>query len=137
MLVQAGGNGNVFSYNYSRNPHRSEWPHDYASDLCLHGNYPFANLFEGNVVYNAQIDNSHGISGHLNTLFRNSVGHYGFIMTSNTDKQNILANDITDSNVGHGLFVIFGNDHEVKGNRQANVWQKYKIVPKNSSISTH
>ncbi|WP_372365660.1 glycosyl hydrolase family 28-related protein [Candidatus Uabimicrobium sp. HlEnr_7] len=132
MLVQAGANGNVFSYNYSFDPHRSEWPHDYASDLCLHGNYPFANLFEGNIVYNAQMDNSHGISGHLNTLFRNSIGHYGFIMTSNTNQQNILANDITDA--GRGLFILLGKEHQSKGNRKANIWGNYNSLPKNSTV---
>ena len=47
LILQAGANGNVLSYNHSVDPF---WtgvllPADAAGDLVLHGNYPYANLF--------------------------------------------------------------------------------------------
>lgn len=51
MLVQAGANCNVFEFNYSRDQH---WTGEnlitHGPDLCLHGNYPYGNLFEYNFV---------------------------------------------------------------------------------------
>ena len=47
MLLQAGVNGNVFGYNYSREPQRTEFPSEVSGDVVLHGNYPFANLVRG------------------------------------------------------------------------------------------
>lgn len=44
ILLQAGPNGNVIGYNYNREGKSDSHP-DYASDISLHGNYPYANLF--------------------------------------------------------------------------------------------
>ncbi|MBM4395981.1 MAG: hypothetical protein FJ087_09850 [Deltaproteobacteria bacterium] len=52
MMVTTGANGNVFGYNYSRDPYRSETINDFSGDISVHGHWPFANLFEGNVVAN-------------------------------------------------------------------------------------
>ena len=69
LMVQFGANGNVFSYNYSREPA--------MSDLSLHGWFPYANLFEGNVASQAYVDNAWGRSGPDNTFFRNRLmAHY-------------------------------------------------------------
>ena len=72
MLVQAGANCNVFSYNYSR---EQDWNYNpkLGPDLCLHGNYPFGNLFEQNVVCQISADNEHGVNGPYNTFLRNWV----------------------------------------------------------------
>jgi len=48
MMVKTGSNGNIFSYNYSQEPTRSEPISDFSGDISLHGHYAFANLFEGN-----------------------------------------------------------------------------------------
>jgi hypothetical protein len=70
MLVQAGANCNVFTYNYSTDQY---WTGESGQgpDLCLHGNYPFANLFEHNIVEHIEADNSHGNNGPYNAFVRN------------------------------------------------------------------
>jgi hypothetical protein len=81
MLLQAGANGNVFGYNYSREATRTEFVSDASGDIVAHGNYPFANLFEGNIVQHAWLDNSHNANGPFNTLFRNRAEHAGINVT--------------------------------------------------------
>lgn len=69
LMVQFGANGNVFAYNYSREPA--------MSDISLHGWFPYANLFEGNVAAQVYVDNAWGRSGPDNTFFRNRLtAHY-------------------------------------------------------------
>lgn len=70
VLLQAGVNGNVISYNYSFDPYWEEalYPSDFGGDLVCHGNFVFANLFEGNICSKMSIDNSHGINGPYNTF---------------------------------------------------------------------
>lgn len=132
MLLQAGANGNVFAYNYSVEPFWEETlsPSDAAGDLVLHGNYPYANLFEGNIGQNIIIDNSHEINGPINTFFRNRGESYGFIMFPNppSDKQNIIGNEITSPESSKGIFLTFGNDHLIHGNRV-----KGGIIPENTT----
>ena len=71
ILVQAGANCNVFSYNYSR---EQDWNYIWQGpDICLHGNYPFGNLFEQNVVGQISADNAHGTNGPYNVFLRNYV----------------------------------------------------------------
>jgi hypothetical protein len=50
--------------------------------MVLHGNYPFANLFEGNINQNTVIDNSHGKNGPYNTFFRNRSELWGVVMNN-------------------------------------------------------
>jgi hypothetical protein len=121
MLLQAGANGNVFSYNYSFNPF---WtgvlsPSNSAGDAVLHGNYPFANLFEGNICQNIVIDNSHAKNGPYNTFFRNRAELYGVFMSSTqvTDTVQFLGNEITNTGATFGLYTIFGNGHNQFGNK--------------------
>jgi hypothetical protein len=72
MLVQAGANGNVFAYNYSHEPYAIlDGIGSYEdSDLTCHGNYPFCNLYECNVVAFIELDKVHGANGPYNTFFR-------------------------------------------------------------------
>lgn len=118
MLVQAGANGNVFAYNYSFDPFwvQSPFPSYAAGDLVLHGNYPFCNLFEGNIVQNMVIDDSHGKNGPYNTLFRNRGELYGLVMNNNpaSDNQNFAGNEITNN--AQGLYLISGTGHLEFGN---------------------
>jgi len=95
ILLQAGPNGNVIGYNYSREGTSDSHP-GYASDLCLHGNYPFANLFEGNIAGHIWIDNSHnGANGPLNTFFRNRAETAGYNMTDpRAHRQNVAGNEL-------------------------------------------
>ncbi len=52
MIAQSGANGNVFAFNYSREPYWTDvsLPANSAGDLVMHGNYPYMNLAEGNTV---------------------------------------------------------------------------------------
>lgn len=118
ILVQSGANGNVFSYNYSREPFKSESaPNDLAGDIVLHGNYPYANLFEGNIVQNIVVDASHYINGPFNTFFRNRAELYGILFNSGSgDSSNIAGNEITSVIPNYGLYFIAGNGNLEYGN---------------------
>jgi hypothetical protein len=119
MIAKQGANGNVFGYNYSRETNRSETIADYAADICLHGHYAFANLFEGNIVQNLQIDQTWGPSGPFNTFFRNKIENYGVIMTSGaveSDRQNFAGNDISNAAILHGFYSLAGVGHFEFGN---------------------
>lgn len=119
MLVQAGANGNVFSFNYSFDPFWSTAPSNSAGDIVLHGNYVYSNLFEQNVIQNIVIDNSHGPNGPHNTFLRNRSESYGiFFSASNSPDQNFLGNDITNSSFPYSLlnYNIQGSGHFIHGN---------------------
>lgn len=119
MITKQGANGNVFGYNYSREPNRSEAIADYAADMCLHGHYAFANLYEGNIGQNLQIDQAWGPSGPFNTFFRNKIELYGIIMSSGTvqsDRQNFVGNDVSNTTLFHGLYMLTGSGHFEFGN---------------------
>jgi len=128
IILQAGANGNVFGYNYSRNPFWTgvSLPSNAAGDMVLHGNYPYTNLFEGNTVQNIVIDDSHGINGNYNTFFRNRAELYGFFMNSGTPthNQNIVGNEITNTTFPLGLYSLSGTGHFEFGNNHKGI-----IVP--------
>ncbi|MFT4758448.1 MAG: hypothetical protein ACI9XO_001623 [Paraglaciecola sp.] len=130
MLLQAGANGNVFAYNYSIAPYWTGtlFPDDAAGDLVLHGNYPYANLFEGNVVQNIVIDDSHGKNGPLNTFFRNRTELYGFFTSflSPTDYLNVTGNSVLTNGVSP-IFMLNGTNHFAYGNYFQNT-----VLPENT-----
>ena len=116
---QTGANGNVLSYNYSIDPNRSESPSNLGADISLHGHYPFANLFEGNIVQNIQIDQTWGPSGPFNTFFRNRAELYGILMTSGTiqsDSLNFVGNEVPNTGFLLGNYVLAGTAHFEYGN---------------------
>lgn len=119
VLMQAGVNGNVIGYNYSINPYWTDVifsPPNSAGEIVLHGNYPYANLIEGNSVQQIVIDNSHGKNGPNNTVFRNKTAGYGIFMNSGAgNSTNIVGNDITNSSLG--LYTLTGSDNYQYGNR--------------------
>jgi hypothetical protein len=122
MMVKTGANGNVFYYNYSREVNRSEWPNNYGGDISLHGHYPFANLFEGNIVQNIIIDHYWGPSGPYNTFFRNRAETYGIIFTpgnpTTSNDQHIVGNDVDYNGISWigGPYSITGSNHIQHGN---------------------
>lgn len=71
MTVGTGANCNVFVYNYSREQTSPEL--QVLGDICLHGRYPYANLFEQNVVCQISADNTHHKNGPYNAFLRNWV----------------------------------------------------------------
>jgi hypothetical protein len=74
MILEHGGCGNVYGYNYSRDPvnEKGAGTDFMMSDLALHGGHPYMNLFEGNVAAHIGCDNVLGSSRH-NTFFRNRI----------------------------------------------------------------
>lgn len=120
IILQSSANGNVISYNYSKDPYWTGTilPSNAAGDIVLHGNYPYMNLFEGNICQNIVIDNSHGVNGPYNTFFRNRAELYGIFMNNNpaSDKQNFIANEITNPLLG--LYSLQGNGHFEYGNNR-------------------
>ena len=120
MMVKTGANGNAFAYNYSRDPFRSEGLSDLSGDISLHGHYPFANLFEGNIIQNIIIDHYWGPSGPLNTFFRNRAELWGIIMTQSdttgTSEQNFVGNECTNTSFMYGRFALKGTDNFVYAN---------------------
>ena len=105
MVAKQGANGNVFGYNYSFDPNRTEFPSDGGGDLLLHGHYAFANLFEGNICQNIIIDQSWGPSGPCNTFFRNRALLYGIGIIDTTVasvQENFVGNEITNSGIANG-----------------------------------
>jgi hypothetical protein len=121
LLLQAGANGNVLAYNFSENPYWTDvsLPANSAGDLVLHGNYPYANLMEGNIVQNAVIDASHGINGPGNTFFRNRMELYGLFIdpTTPTDSLIFVGNEVTNRFFIYGLWLDSGTGHFQYGNR--------------------
>ena len=125
MLLQAGANGNVFTYNYSFDPNWSDVsffiPTNSAGELVLHGNWPYANLFEQNIVDNIVIDNSHGANGTHNTFFRNRANGYGiFFNDASSPSQNFVGNEVTNGSLpspyNQFSYNILGVDQFVYGN---------------------
>lgn len=117
MMVKQGANGNVFAYNYSFEPTRKELISNYSGDISMHGHYPFANLFEGNIVHNIMVDKYWGASGPDNTLFRNRVMLYGIIYSPTAGNyHNIVGNEVTNRSFFMGKVLLPGTGHLIKGN---------------------
>ncbi|NQT26887.1 hypothetical protein HQ585_16140, partial [candidate division KSB1 bacterium] len=98
MIVGGGANCNVYDYNYSR---EQKWDEDdevyglgiKGPDICIHGKYSYANLFEGNVADRIWLDAYHGTSGPYNTIFRNRTNQNEPIIIFNADYTNVIGND--------------------------------------------
>ncbi|MGB0431574.1 MAG: T9SS type A sorting domain-containing protein [Bacteroidia bacterium] len=113
LSIESGANGNVVSYNYSE---RTYWekpnePSNASADLLLNGNYPFANLFEGNIFQNISISNKNGTNG-PNTFFCTWADLFGFSMHKNSaDSLNIIKTRVTNNLPQFGKFNLSGNGH--------------------------
>ena len=100
MLVQVGATGNVFGYNYSREPYQSEGGNWTPCDISLHGHYNNMNLFEGNTVQEVDVSDYWGPSGPGNTFFRNRVESEGIEVMDYSHGQNVVGNELsTDINI--------------------------------------
>jgi len=108
MLVGTGANCNVFTLNYSREPEwdwdawdKWWWPIDIdPPEICLHGRYPYANLFEGNSIGLIGADPSHGDNGPYNTFFRNKTYLDNNMVIFNANYSNVIGNDIGSPEAG-------------------------------------
>lgn len=72
MVLEGGGSGNVFGYNYSKDSQGNVGDHWLFADAGTHGVHPYMNLFEGNVIVQLDFDGHFG-SGSHNTAFRNWI----------------------------------------------------------------
>ncbi len=122
LLFQAGANGNVVASNFSFAPRRTEFPSDVSADICFHGNYPFANLVEGNICQHIWFDNSHGANGPFNTVFRNRSESHGLSISDKLGSgQNLIGNELALSPWGRFIGGIEsglrGSGHFLLGNR--------------------
>ncbi|MEX0967485.1 MAG: glycosyl hydrolase family 28-related protein [Bacteroidia bacterium] len=142
MVVKQGANGNVFGYNYSLEPTRSEFQSDYGGDISAHGHFPFANLFEGNIVQNIHLDYAWGPAGPLNTFFRNRAELFGIWMTSGSypsDSQNFVGNEVTHVEqclyfclLKKGNYSLAGSGHFEYGNLIKGTSSQGIITPPNT-----
>lgn len=124
MILQAGANCNVFTYNYSADAFWTSHPSDASGDIVLHGNYVYANLFEQNICQNIVIDDSHGPNGPFNTFFRNRGEKCGiFFSAANSPSQNIIGNEIPNTTFPYSLvnYNIQGADHFLYANNNKGV----------------
>ena len=126
VLIQAGANANIIAMNFFTNPYwnESSFPNDAAGEIVFHGNYPYLNLIEQNILNNLVFDNSHGLNGPFNTIYRNKLDLYGlFFSSNNSPSQNIIGNVITNTNFPYSLinYNIQGIDHFIYGNNNKGI----------------
>ena len=95
MLVQHGATGNVFAYNYSKDPFWDISTTNIPTDISMHGHYPSMNLFESNIVHEATFSDFWGPVGPGNTMFRNRVEQSDILVDDHSHLQNIVANELT------------------------------------------
>ncbi|MBN1366083.1 MAG: right-handed parallel beta-helix repeat-containing protein [Syntrophaceae bacterium] len=70
LEMEIGCNGNIYGYNYSKDPIESLPLDALTLDACVHGGSNYMNLYEGNIVAHMGIDNATGGSRHI-TFLRN------------------------------------------------------------------
>jgi hypothetical protein len=134
ILLQSGANNNIIFANYSFDPfwEQAGLPSDAAGDIVLHGNYPFANVFEANVAQQIVIDDSHGKNGPFNIFHRNWLQGYGIFMSAanGSDSQVFTGNEITNTAFLKGLYLLQDQGHFEYGN-----WVKGNNQPSSTSGS--
>jgi hypothetical protein len=105
LVMEAGGSGNVYGYNYTVNEIQSNDPTFMSQSQGTHGAHPHMNLFEGNIVGNMDHDNTWGSASH-NTSFRNwsrnfsGVGGVAFGLWAVDIEQHSYFNNIVGSVLG-------------------------------------
>ena len=121
MVLESGGSGNVFGYNYSRRMFGDTDPADtnwLMADLSSHGAHPFMNLFEGNSAQHLGPDYTWGSASHM-TYFRNHIirENQG---VNQMASYHLIAVDIQSKNYYMNLVGnIFCKDDSCSGNYEA------------------
>jgi hypothetical protein len=95
MIVGIGANGNVYGFNYSTDRAIDPVNGTVQADLSVHGNYVFMNLFEGNIVEDADVPDWYWPLGPGNTLFRNRIANIGTAVSVGSSYQNFIGNVLT------------------------------------------
>lgn len=117
MMVHVGASGNVFGYNYSREPFSGEsWT---PCDISLHGHYANYNLFEGNVVQEIDHADYWGPVGPGNTILRCKVEAEGIDVSDQSHYQNLIGNVLGTGantiNIADGVDSTLVHGNRVKG----------------------
>ncbi len=99
MIVGIGANGNVYGYNYSAERAVDPTYGTPQPDISVHGNYVYYNLFEGNVLEDADMPDWYHPAGPGNLLFRNRVSNSGTAVEIASDHQMVLGNDLPDGQI--------------------------------------
>jgi hypothetical protein len=99
MIVGNGANGNVYGYNFSTQRAIDPVYGTPQADISVHGNYVFMNLFEGNVLEDADVPDWYWPAGPGNTLFRNRIVNSGTAIDVGSDRQNFLGNVLTHGTI--------------------------------------
>lgn len=99
MIVGIGANGNVFGYNTSSARALDPDSGTPQADLSVHGNYVFMNLFEGNVLEDADVPDWYWPAGPGNTLFRNRISNSGTAIDVGSNDQNFIGNVLTSGTI--------------------------------------
>jgi len=99
MIVGIGANGNVYGYNFSTQRAIDPVHGTPQPDISVHGNYVFMNLFEGNVLEDADVPDWYEPAGPGNTLFRNRISNIGTAIDVGSDNQNFLGNVLTHGTI--------------------------------------
>jgi hypothetical protein len=113
MVVEAGANGNVFAYNYSSQTYweKEDEESNNSADILLNGNYPYANLFEGNVVQNIAVTANYGKNG-PNSFYMNWAELFGFRIEKDAgDSFNLIKNRIINNLPQFGKLQFSGKGH--------------------------
>ncbi len=98
IIIQLGASGNVVAYNDARGSAGYE-DRQPRADLSLHGHWPQANLFEGNIFDRVVFADWWGPVGPGNTLFRSCVADH-VIVTDHSDDQAVVNNTIGSGGFG-------------------------------------
>src|SRR3989344_1944012 len=105
LVTEYGGQGNIFGYNYSRDPiNQGGLSTDFLmGDALAHGGTPMFTLWEGNIFARLSLDNVLGGSRYL-TAFRNHIETKG-IPTVHTSFRSVTAmrNNIYENIIGNIL----------------------------------
>jgi hypothetical protein len=83
MVIEGGGSGNVFGYNYAVGSYMGDYPAGLTEDIALHAGEPYMNLFEGNICCMVGFDDTWGGNAY-NTAFRNWLWAYSSANTAPT-----------------------------------------------------
>jgi hypothetical protein len=102
MILEGGGSGNVFGYNYADDGLSLPHPDWVTHDAATHGAHPYMNLFEGNIHDKIGHDNTWGSSSH-NTHLRNHVDRSAVETTTGLWAVDIQSNNYYENLVGNIL----------------------------------
>ena len=123
--IGTGANGNVITFNYSTSEQASYYAPDFTlwgvpifkwlpidvyyqdSDLCLHGRFSYANLYEYNYVEWIEADDTHGANGYFNAFVRNKVYDEDNIKIENTRYFSVLGCETDEVDIEDGSSPYF------------------------------